>query len=122
MRNCPNCGAALEPYKVHCDYCGTYYYDLTAFDCSKKCFVKFKTYINGQECHVTALARPSLEEVEVTSETADVTDPCSGTILHRYITQRTCVLRAKFWCEGNPEFQNSLFTIEAKDETGGANE
>ena len=27
MKNCPNCGAPIEPYKYECEYCGTSYID-----------------------------------------------------------------------------------------------
>ena len=67
MKNCPNCSAPLEPYKCKCDYCGTYYYDLTVIDVSdrKPTYVKFKTMdITGKECVVTALAIPVLDCIE----------------------------------------------------------
>lgn len=113
MKNCPNCGAPLDPYAVHCAYCGTYYFDLSAFDCSKKCFVKFKTFIGGQECYVTALARPSLEEAEVKCDTADCCD-YKGNVLRRVVTNKYCNLKANFACEMNPE-DKSLFRVEAKE-------
>lgn len=116
MKNCPNCGAPLDPYAVHCAYCGTYYFDLTAFDCSRKCFVKFKTYLNGHECYVTALARPSLEEAEVSCGTTDCIDPFGNTLI-RYTSSRTCTLKANFDCQMNPE-NKSLFTIEVEDAQG----
>ena len=113
MTNCPNCGAPLEMYKVHCPYCGTYYFDLSAFDVTKKCFVKFKTYINGQECYITALARPSLEEVEVTSDSEEWRDH-SGAVLKSFISSKTCNLKANFSCEINPE-NKSLFVVEVRE-------
>lgn len=68
MKNCPNCSAPLEPYKCKCDYCGTYYYDLTALDVSgnKPTYVKFKVkdYLTGKEQIITALAYPVLDAME----------------------------------------------------------
>ncbi len=112
--NCPNCGSPIDPGRVHCAYCGTYYFDLAAFDCSKKCFVKFKTHLNGHECYVTALARPSLEETEVSCDTSEYIDPL-GHILIRYPVNKTCTLKANFDCQINPE-NNTLFTIEVEDD------
>ncbi|SFU57380.1 zinc ribbon domain-containing protein [Butyrivibrio sp. INlla21] len=113
MRNCPNCGAPIDPYMVHCPYCNTYYFDLTAFDCSKKCFVKFKTSINGQECYVTALAKPTLEDATIESNTMDCVDPF-GNKLVSYATGRTCNLHANFCCQVNPE-DKTLFVIEVEE-------
>ena len=113
MTNCPNCGAPLEPYKVHCDYCGTYYFDLNAFDCSKKCFVKFKTNAGGQDIYVTALALPNLREVEVSNNTCDCVTP-NGITLARYVTERTCDLHVDFRCVMNPE-NKSLFKMEIEE-------
>lgn len=110
MRNCPQCGAPIEPYKNKCGYCGVYYWDFSAFDCTKKCYVKFKTIINGQECVVTALANPKLEEAIVSSETNDLCDE-HGVILSRFVSEKTCELKATFSCEVDPE-KKSLFQIE----------
>lgn len=30
--NCPNCGAPIDKWKCKCDYCGTFYLDLSAMD------------------------------------------------------------------------------------------
>ena len=112
MKNCPNCGAPLVPYSVHCAYCGTYYYDLTAFDCSKQCFVKFKTIINGEECAITALAIPSLEEMTVEREATEAIDSF-GHVLMRIPSRNTCTIKARFTCVANPE-DKSLVRIETK--------
>ena len=31
MKNCPNCAAPIDPYKVKCEYCGTMYFDLVTW-------------------------------------------------------------------------------------------
>ena len=108
MKNCPNCGAPLVPYSVHCAYCGTYYYDLTAIDCSKPCFVKFKTTMNGKECAITALALPSVEEV---SQYVDYIDVRNERFPTKMIAGRSVDIKANFTCIVNPE-DNTLFKME----------
>ena len=110
MTNCPNCGAQIEPYENHCRYCGSYYFDFAAFDCSEKCYVKFKTNVGGQECVVTALAIPTLETVEMNTETNDICDK-SGAIIHRMVARKYCDLRATFSCIEDPE-KKTLFQVE----------
>lgn len=39
-QNCPNCGAIISEEK--CPYCGTMFYDFSAIDFDKPCFIKFK--------------------------------------------------------------------------------
>lgn len=72
MKNCPNCGSAIEPYKYKCEYCGTYYFDLASMfdmDDNKPCYIKFKM----KDFYLTALALPTLEEIETHMDTcADI--------------------------------------------------
>ena len=107
MTNCPNCNAPIEPYKCKCEYCGTYYFDFTAFDMSgdKPYYVKFKT----QDKIITALARPFLETVDVSTNTVDIFD--GRGIIHRYFGSRSCELDVKFQCYEDSE-KKSLFQIE----------
>ena len=38
--NCPNCGAPVTSEK--CPYCGTLFYDFSAIEVGKPCFLKIK--------------------------------------------------------------------------------
>lgn len=111
-RNCPNCGAPIDPYMVHCKYCDTYYFDLSAFDCSKTCFVKFKQGNNV----ITALAQPRLQSVNLESEYTSIMD--SNSIACKTIlAHKICTISVDFECCANPE-NGSMFTVvnEKSDE------
>ena len=40
MLNCPNCGAVIT--SEQCPYCGTLFYDFSAIEIGKPCFLKIK--------------------------------------------------------------------------------
>lgn len=61
MKNCPNCSAPIDPYRVKCEYCGTMYFDLATNS----------RYGKGT---ITAQAIPHLETVEITDEPIYITD------------------------------------------------
>ena len=110
-RNCPNCGAPLDPYMVHCKYCDTYYFDLSAFDCSKTCFVKFKQGNNI----ITALAQPCLQSVHLDSEYTSITDRTGATCM-KILARRTCTISVDFECTENPENKSMFTVVEEKTE------
>ena len=60
MKNCPNCGAPIDPFHTKCEYCGTYYFDMTVFDINKPVYIKIDT---GNEI-LTALVKTNGINIE----------------------------------------------------------
>ena len=111
MNNCPNCGAPLEPYKCKCEYCGTWYFDFTAFDMTddKPYYVKFRTPYGI----ITTLARPELQTIEAGRDEVDVTTPFGMTI-DSFIRSCYCDLGVVFHSQANPA-NGTFYTLEVKD-------
>ena len=55
QKNCPNCGAPYDLWRVCCPYCNTPYLDLTFFDLDSKdpIFLRFKAKFNGTSVVIT---------------------------------------------------------------------
>lgn len=107
MRNCPNCGAPIEPYKCRCDYCHTWYFDFTAFDMSGSdpYYVKFRTPYGV----ITTLAKPELQTVEINYNTIDCCDPTGKTVCS-FRGNASCDLSVVFHSVANPE-DGTLYTL-----------
>ncbi len=59
MNNCPNCGAILNPEKVKCEYCGTYFLDFIDITRDRKPFyLRIKT---DQEIVVSKVYAKTIE-------------------------------------------------------------
>lgn len=108
MRNCPNCGSPIEPYKCRCKYCGTWYFDLTAFDMTEDVpyYVKFRTPYGV----ITTLARPELQTIEV-SQDCDYACDFMGNRIGKFVRSENCDLNVIFHSQVNPQ-NKSLFTFE----------
>ena len=55
QKNCPNCGAPYDLWRVCCPYCNTPYLDLTFFDLDSAdpIFLRFKAKLNGTSVVIT---------------------------------------------------------------------
>ena len=72
--NCPNCGAPIT--SEQCEFCGTLFYDFSAIEIGKPCYLKIKH--NNQIIMVRAIANDAC--VEMHADTIDVTDMLGSTI------------------------------------------
>jgi hypothetical protein len=110
MKNCPNCGAPIDPYRVKCEYCGTTYFDLvTWLQDGKPCFINYSfNSIHGKGI-LTTQAIPHLETIEVNSEPSyAITE--NGTHLIAYGNKKTCEINIKFDCIENTN-NKTLFQL-----------
>lgn len=106
MINCPNCGAPIEPYKTKCEYCGTRYFDFTAFNIEDNvpCYIKFKT----ERGIITTLATVELNEIELTEDQVYITTAL-GEKINSITTNKNCNFNVIF--HALPSEKN-LFVLE----------
>ena len=95
MKNCPNCGAVIDPYRVMCEYCGTIYFDWATWLLDgKPCFINYGFDTGYAKGIITTQAIPRLEQVEINDEPIYITDP-RGNVIHRLRNNRVYVLRKR---------------------------
>jgi len=99
MKNCPNCGSPIDPYRVKCEYCGTMYFDwATWLRDGESCFINYNFNSWQGKGTITAQAIPRLETVEIEN------DPiycASGRQYMSFRNNRSCELHVKFTCLEN---------------------
>lgn len=114
MSNCPNCFAPIEPYQCKCKYCGTWYFDMAAFDFddNKPCYIKIRSSnIYDRNATITFKAIPRLTEINNTYDTVDYRDN-NGTIIKSFIRDNSCTVGVEFECVTDINDKNkSLITI-----------
>lgn len=81
VTNCKNCGAALDIWKPHCEFCGTKNVNLTALDLASgepaNFIFKMPNNIrvvdkNDNDIYLSLLAIPSLEMMTMTSHPTSI--------------------------------------------------
>ena len=114
MKNCPNCAAPIDPYKVKCDYCGTMYFDwATWLQDGKPCFINYSFDSGYGKGTITAQAIPHLEQVETNDESTYITDP-RGNAIHCLRNNRCCDLHVVFTCVTDQRVE-SLFKVVVEE-------
>ena len=114
MKNCPNCGSPIDPYRVKCEYCGTMYFDwATWLQDGQPCFINYGFDAAYGKGIITTQAIPHLETVEINNESTFITDS-RGNMVHSFISNRSCELHVNFTCIENTE-NKRLFTITMEE-------
>ena len=89
--NCPNCGAPVTSEK--CPYCGTLFYDFSAIEVGKPCFLKIKW---GNNIMLVKAATKNVE-INLSSDTTDTYD-CLGNRLCTFTTSHNMDMAMEFHC------------------------
>lgn len=113
MKNCPNCGSPIDPYRVKCEYCGTMYFDwATWLQDGKFCFINY-SFDNGYgKGTITAQAIPHLETVEINDDPVYITDNRENIICLK--NNRSCELHVNFTCVNDLK-NKTLFTVTMEE-------
>lgn len=115
MKNCPNCGSPIDPYKVKCEYCGTMYFDwATWLQDGQPCFINYGFDSGYTKGTIITRAIPHLEQVEINDEPTYATDS-RGNVVRSIRNNRYCDLHVVFTCIADQK-DKSLFKIVAEEE------
>lgn len=100
VTNCKNCGAALDIWKPHCQFCGTKNVNLTALDLNSgepaNFIFKMPSNIkvvspDGADIYLTTLAIPSLETIEMVNDIVDIYDGYHAAPVAKYTNNMSSV-------------------------------
>ena len=89
--NCPNCGAPIT--SEQCPYCGTLFYDFSAIEIDKPCFLKIKW--GNDIMLVKAIARNI--DISLNSDTVKMYDTFGSSIC-TFVTNRNMDMTMEFDC------------------------
>ena len=110
MKNCPNCGSPIDPYRVKCEYCGTMYFDwATWIKDGEPCYINYLFDYGYKKGTITTLAIPRLETVQFDYDPVYIVDSF-GNPKHVANTSMNCELDVKFRCIASGD--NNLFTVK----------
>ena len=123
VTNCKNCGAALDIWKPHCEFCGTKNVNLTALDLSgyepANFIFKMPSNMrvvdkNGADIYLSLLAIPSLEMIEMTNDSVSIYD--GWDTKHTYTRSRGMEMGIKLTTVCAPEKENTLCELRYGNE------
>lgn len=123
VTNCKNCGAALDIWKPHCEFCGTKNVNLTALDLSghEPANFIFKMPSNikvvdkdGADIYLSLLAIPSLETMEMRAEPTTIYGGWGNRPVAQY-NNTSLDMQLKLTTVTRPE-DNTLCTIRVGEE------
>jgi hypothetical protein len=99
MKNCPNCGSPIDPYRVKCEYCETMYFDwATWLQDGQPCFINYKFDYGYNKGTITTQAIPHLEQIEINDEPTYITIGSRDNVIKYIRNNRYCDLHVVFTC------------------------
>lgn len=114
MKNCPNCGSPIDPYRVKCEYCGTMCFDwATWLQDGQPCFINYGFDSGYAKGTIMTRAIPHLEQVEINDDPTYTTDS-RGNVTRGFKNNRYCDLHVVFTCIADQRDKN-LFKMVVEE-------
>lgn len=111
MNNCPNCGAILNPEKVKCEYCGTYFLDFIDITRDRKPF-----YLRIKTEEGIAISKVYCQTVEMRHSYLDYDFADGVTGRHAVCLNRQNYLDIEMEFMAIPDSKGNLMTIDTSVE------